>query len=398
MVLAAVAAGLTTVVVAPANAAEAALVPGLRSSPVATPADLVAVLRARCPAGRPPTVLRPRAPTRAPTWPTWWASRGPPGRSRSPPPAVTTCCCRAPPGRARPCWPSGCPGCCRRSPTSSALEVTAVHSVAGMLPAGARWSLAAVPGPAPHGVGPGHGGRWGGVPRPGAVSLAHRGVLFLDEAPEFGSGGPRRAAPAAGDRPGGARPRRGHGALPGALPAGPGGQPLPVRALGGRVGCSVHTAGRSAATRRRLSGPLLDRIDLRLAVDRARGRTARDGGGGAQRRSWSPGSWWPATGSRTPGGHPWTANAEVPGPELRAGCPRPRTCCGCVTSRAGPADRPGGRPRHAGGLDPGRPGRARRPRSTWRPRCGSGSAGCGARRDRAGGDDAAARQAWRRRG
>ncbi len=67
-----------------------------------------------------------------------------------------------------------------------ALEVTIIHSVAGLLPPGAGL-LATRPFRAPH-----HtisdialvGG--GSVPRPGEISLAHRGVLFLDEMPEFG--------------------------------------------------------------------------------------------------------------------------------------------------------------------------------------------------------------------
>lgn len=66
------------------------------------------------------------------------------------------------------------------------LEVTAVHSVAGILPPGEPL-VSRAPYCAPHHsatmqslVGGGNG-----IPRPGAVSLAHRGVLFLDEAPEF---------------------------------------------------------------------------------------------------------------------------------------------------------------------------------------------------------------------
>jgi magnesium chelatase family protein len=66
-----------------------------------------------------------------------------------------------------------------------ALEVTSIHSVSGLLPAGAGL-LRARPFRAPHhtisdialvGGGP--------IPRPGEISLAHHGVLFLDEMPEF---------------------------------------------------------------------------------------------------------------------------------------------------------------------------------------------------------------------
>ncbi|MFF0244952.1 YifB family Mg chelatase-like AAA ATPase [Streptosporangium sandarakinum] len=67
-----------------------------------------------------------------------------------------------------------------------ALEVTAIHSVAGVLPSD-RPLLTRPPFVAPHHtatVAAIVGGGSGAV-RPGAVSLAHRGVLFLDEAPEY---------------------------------------------------------------------------------------------------------------------------------------------------------------------------------------------------------------------
>jgi magnesium chelatase family protein len=66
-----------------------------------------------------------------------------------------------------------------------ALEVTRIHSVAGMLPP-ERPFLATPPFRAPH-----HGASVAAIvgggthPRPGEASLAHRGVLLLDELPEF---------------------------------------------------------------------------------------------------------------------------------------------------------------------------------------------------------------------
>ncbi|MBI4032774.1 YifB family Mg chelatase-like AAA ATPase [Candidatus Berkelbacteria bacterium] len=65
------------------------------------------------------------------------------------------------------------------------LEVTRIHSVAGMLPSG-QGLVTERPIRTPHHTASAisliGGGAW---PRPGEISLAHRGVLFLDELPEF---------------------------------------------------------------------------------------------------------------------------------------------------------------------------------------------------------------------
>jgi len=69
---------------------------------------------------------------------------------------------------------------------NEALEVTQVHSIAGILPAGAGL-LDRRPFRSPHHTISDAGliGGGSGTPPPGEVSLAHHGLLFLDELPEF---------------------------------------------------------------------------------------------------------------------------------------------------------------------------------------------------------------------
>jgi magnesium chelatase family protein len=90
-----------------------------------------------------------------------------------------------PPGTGKTMLARRLPGVLPALAPDEALEVTRIHSVAGLLPPG-RPLIAAPPFRAPHhsasvaavvGGGPG--------PRPGEASLAHHGVLLLDELPEF---------------------------------------------------------------------------------------------------------------------------------------------------------------------------------------------------------------------
>jgi magnesium chelatase family protein len=90
-----------------------------------------------------------------------------------------------PPGSGKTMMARRIPGLLPPLSFDEALEVTAIHSVAGILPTGVGL-LSRRPFRAPH-----HtisdvalvGG--GSLPRPGEISLAHQGVLFLDEMPEF---------------------------------------------------------------------------------------------------------------------------------------------------------------------------------------------------------------------
>jgi magnesium chelatase family protein len=147
-----------------------------------------------------------------------------------------------------------------------ALEVTAIHSVAGTLPAGCGL-LRARPFRAPH-----HtvsdialvGG--GSLPRPGEISLAHHGVLFLDEMPEFS----RHVLevlrqPLEDGRVRIARAQRtcefpARFVLIGAM------NPCPCGYLGDPRRACRCTPQQVARYASRLSGPLRDRIDLAVHV------------------------------------------------------------------------------------------------------------------------------------
>jgi magnesium chelatase family protein len=90
-----------------------------------------------------------------------------------------------PPGAGKTLIARAAPSIMPPMSLDEALEVTKVYSVAGMLPPETPLILQR-PFRAPHHttsyVGLVGGGRW---PKPGEISLAHRGVLFLDELPEF---------------------------------------------------------------------------------------------------------------------------------------------------------------------------------------------------------------------
>ena len=90
-----------------------------------------------------------------------------------------------PPGTGKTMLARRLPGILPELSRPEALEVTRIHSVAGTLPPG-RALITVAPFRAPH-----HGSSapaivgGGSTPRPGEVSLAHHGVLLLDELPEF---------------------------------------------------------------------------------------------------------------------------------------------------------------------------------------------------------------------
>ena len=149
---------------------------------------------------------------------------------------------------------------------AEALETTRVHSVAGLLPPGAAL-LARRPFRAPHHTISDAGLVGGGTPpRPGEISLAHHGVLFLDELPEF-----RRNCLEALRQPledGVVTVSRASGTLayPARVLLAAAMNPCPCGHRGDTLRSCVCREEEVRRYRARISGPLLDRIDLHLEV------------------------------------------------------------------------------------------------------------------------------------
>ncbi len=324
-------AGVDTVVVAAQNVEEAALVPGVRVIGASSLLEVIVWLRG----GPPPSPPLDPEPSPGPV-PALAKSKKldlaevlGQAEARL---AVEICAAGGhnlsllgPPGAGKTMLAERLPTILPSLDTAAALEVTSIHSVAGYLAPGA--GLVTVP-PfcAPHHTSSMAAIVGGGssVIRPGAASLAHNGILFLDEAPEFhrdvldalrqplesgevviARASTQAVFPARFTLVLAANP------CPCAKTAGP-----------GKAGCSCSPAARRRYLAR-VSGPLLDRVDLKVRLqpvsrsdmlyDR---KFAEPSAVVAQRVA--------AARERCAArfaGTPWRVNAEVPGPALRRSYP-----------------------------------------------------------------------------
>ena len=175
---------------------------------------------------------------------------------------------RGPPGSGKTLLARAVPSILPAMTAGEALEVTRIYSVAGLLPAGGGL-ISARPFRAPHHT-ISHAGLVGGgtMPRPGEITLCHRGVLFLDELPEFGPQVLEVLRQPLEDRVVTISRARLSVTFPANFALIAAMNPCPCGYYGDPshdCTCSPQVVGRY---QRRISGPLLDRIDLFADVPR----------------------------------------------------------------------------------------------------------------------------------
>lgn len=163
------------------------------------------------------------------------------------------------------------------------IEVTGIHSVAGALQGPL---VVEAPFRAPH-----HTSSYvslvggGAVPRPGEVTLAHRGVLFLDEFPEFDRRVLEALRQPLEDRVVSISRSRGSARFPADILLVASMNPCPCGNFGSSGKTCICSAHDIARYRKKISGPIMDRIDLWVHVgsipfevltrERGRGETVR---------------------------------------------------------------------------------------------------------------------------
>ncbi|MDX1663712.1 MAG: YifB family Mg chelatase-like AAA ATPase [Candidatus Promineifilaceae bacterium] len=175
-----------------------------------------------------------------------------------------------PPGSGKTLLAKSFPSILPRMSIDEALEVTKIYSVAGELPPDMPL-IRTRPFRSPHHTisyaGLVGGGAW---PRPGEISLAHRGVLFLDELPEFGKSLIEVLRQPLEGHPRAVSISRASGTI--TFPANfmlvAAQNPCPC----GYYGDDTHTCTCSNAMitryQKRISGPMMDRIDIHIEVPR----------------------------------------------------------------------------------------------------------------------------------
>ncbi|GAP16860.1 YifB family Mg chelatase-like AAA ATPase [Levilinea saccharolytica] len=173
-----------------------------------------------------------------------------------------------PPGAGKTLLARALPAILPSMSIDEALDVTRIYSVADQLPAGVPL-VRTRPFRAPHHTishaGLVGGGNW---PHPGEISLAHRGVLFLDELPEFGVRVLEVLRQPVEDKIVTISRAQGSLTFPANFQLVAAMNPCPCGYYGDPLRPCTCSAGVVTKYQKRISGPLLDRIDIHIQVPR----------------------------------------------------------------------------------------------------------------------------------
>ncbi len=263
------ASGFKRVVVPAADAAEAALIPDIEVIPVDSLAQLYNHLTGRQPI---PPQPKPDVAYVPPVLPTDFREiKGQEHVKRALEVAAAgghNVLMIGPPGAGKTLLARALPGVLPEMSIDEALDATRVYSVADQLPAGTPL-LRSRPFRSPHHTishaGLVGGGNW---PHPGEISLAHRGVLFLDELPEFGMRVLEVLRQPLEDKVVTISRAQGSLTFPASFQLVAAMNPCPCGYYGDPVKPCTCSSQVVTKYQKRISGPLLDRIDIHVEVPR----------------------------------------------------------------------------------------------------------------------------------